>query len=305
MATQNSTTNVGPSLAHAFTTSPGTVAAHYNCPCGSCTAGPSTYTGPPYGGKLPFRNGSLPPCVPYIEDTRHMISIIPPSGPYFLNDNVSFFSDDSPGEQERRGVLRSSVSRVRAIAYRAKASLDNIRKAQRHSNGTASNNTRLPPMLRSGDIADRFADEEARRGIQTAETQLVGLKRRISTKEKVRRWIQTSETEPMDLKRGVSTKEKVKWWIQTSETEPIGLKRGMSTKEKVKRWIQTSETEPMGLKRGMSKKEAKRWIKTSETEPMAWRRRMSAEEEAKGWFHNINGGDKVRRLGRKMSVAKN
>lgn len=225
---------MSPSLAHAFTPSPGTVAAHYDCPCGSCIAGPSTYTMPRYGGKLSFRNGSLPPSVPYIEDTRHTITIIPPSGPYFLNDNVSFFSVDSLVEQQRRGVLRSGISHVRAIAYRAMASLDNIRKPQRHSNGTASNDTQLPPMLRSGEIADENAGGDARRGIQIAETQ------------------------------------------------PVGLKRRMTTKEKVKRWIQTSETEPMALKR-----------------------RMSTKEEVKEWFHNITRGDKVRRLGRKMSVLKN
>lgn len=252
MATQYSKINVSPSLAHAFTTSAGTVAAHYNCPCGSCIAGPSTYTRSP-GGKLPFRNGSLPPRVPYIEDIHHTITIIPPSGPYFLNDNESFFSDDSPVEQQRRGVLRSRVLHIRAIAYRAKASLDNIRKAARHSDGTASSDTRLPPMLRSGEIADGFfADRNARRGIQTAETQLAGLKRR------------------------------------------------MATKEKVKRWIHTSETEPRALKRRMSKEGAKRWIQTSETEPMALKRRMLTKKEVKGWFHNITGGGKVRRLGRKV-----
>lgn len=254
MATQNSKINVSPLLAHAFTTSPGTVAAHYNCPCVSCSAGPSTYTRHP-GAKPPFRNGSLPPTVPYIEDIHHSITIVPPSGPYFLNDNASFFSDDSPVEQQRRGVLRSSVSHVRAIAYRAKASLDNIRKAARHSDGMASNETRLQPIFRSGEIADGFADGNARRGIQTAETQLAGLKRR------------------------------------------------MATKEKVNRRIHTSETEAMALKRGKSKEEAKRWIQTSETEPMALKRRILTKKGVKGWFHNITGGDKGRRLGRKMSTV--
>lgn len=255
MATQNSKINLSPPLAHAFTTSSGTVAAHYSCPCGSCSAGPSTYTRHP-GGKLPFRNGSLPPRVPYIEDIHHTITIIPPSSPYFPNDNASFFSGDSPVEQQRRGVLRSSVSHVRAIAYRAKASLDNIRKAARHSDGTASNYTRLQPMLRSGEIADRFADGNPCRGIQPAETQLAGLKRR------------------------------------------------MTTKEKVHRRIQTSETEATALKRGMSKEEAKRWIQTSETEPMTLKRRILTIKEVKGWFHNITGGYKGRRLGRKMSIVK-
>lgn len=253
MATQNSKINVSPRLARAFTTSPGTAAAHYNCPCGSCSAGPSTYTRHP-GGKLPFRYGSLPPRVPYIEDIHHNITIIPPSGPYFRNDNASFFSDDSPVEQQRRGVLRISVSYVRAIAYRAKTSLDNIRKAARHSHGTASNHTRLQPMLRSGEIADGFADGNARRGIQTTETQL-------------------------------------------------GLKHKMATKEKGNRRILTSEIEAMALKRGKSKK-AKRWIQTSETEPMALKRRIITKKEVKGWFHNIMGGDKGWRLGRKISIVK-
>lgn len=280
MATQNSKIIVNPSLAHAFSTSPGTVATHYNCPCGRCIAGPTTYTRPPYGGKLPFRSGSLPPSVPYVEDIRHTITIIPPSSPYFLNGNVSFFSDDSLVEQRRRGVLSSSVSHVRAIASRTKALLGNIRKVHRHTNETASNDARLPPVLRSGEIADGIADEDACRGIKTADTQRVGLKRRMTTKEKVKRWIQTSDTEPMSLKPRKSTKEKVKGWIQTSETEP------------------------MGSKRGMSKNEPKRWIKTPETEPMALRRIMSAEE-VKGLFHNITGGDRVRGLGRKMSVVTN
>lgn len=256
MVTQNSKINVSLSLAHAFTTSAGNVAAQCDCSCVSCIAGPSTYTRPP-GRNLPFRNGSLPPRAPYIEDIHHTITIIPPSGPYFLNNNGSFFSDDSQVEQQRRGVLRSSVSHVRAIAYRAKASLDHIRNAARHSDRTASKDTRLTPMLRSGEIADGFADRNARRGIQTAETQLAGLKRR------------------------------------------------MATKKKVKRWVQTSETEPMALKRGISKEEAKRWLQTSETEPMALKRKRLTKKEVKGWFHNITGGDKVRRLGRKMSIVIN
>lgn len=220
MATKNSKHDVSPSLAYEFTTSSGTAAAHYDCPCGICIAGPNTYNVPPYGGKLPFRNGSQPPSFPYIEDIRQTITIIPPSGPYFFNGNVSFFSVDSLVEQQRRGLLRSGVSHVSAIACRAKASLDNIRKPQRQSNGTTSNDTRLPPMYRSGEIAGG----DSRRGIQIPETQPVGLKRRMTTQEKVKRWIQTSETERMVLKRRMP-KEKAKRWIETSETEPMALKR--------------------------------------------------------------------------------
>lgn len=137
MAIQNGKINLSPSLAQSFTTSPGTVAAHHNCLCGSSSAGPSTCTRP-LGGKLPFRNGSLPPRIPFVEDIHYTITI-PPSNPYFLNNNGSFFSDDSPVAQQRRGTLRSSASHVRARAYRAKASLDNIRKAAWHSDGTVSN----------------------------------------------------------------------------------------------------------------------------------------------------------------------
>lgn len=205
MATKNSKHNVSPSLAYEFTTSSGIVAAHYDCPCGICIAGPSTYNMPPYGGKLPFCNGTQPPSFPYIEDTRQTITIIPPSGPYFLNGNVSFFSVDSLVEQQQRGLLRSSVSHVRAIVYKAKASLNNIWKPQRQSSGTTSNDTRLPPMHRSGEIVGG----DSRRGIQTLEIWPVGLKRRMTTKENVKRWIHTSETEPISLKRGMP-KEKAK-----------------------------------------------------------------------------------------------
>lgn len=68
-------------------------------------------------------------------------------------------------------------------------------------------------MLRSGEIADWFADGDARRGIQTAETQLKGFKRRMATKEKVNWCIQTSESEPMALKRRILTKKSVKGWF--------------------------------------------------------------------------------------------
>lgn len=171
MAIQNGKSNLSPSLAQAFTTSPGTVAAHYNCPCGSSRASPSTCTRP-LGGKLPFRNGSLPPRVPFVEDIHITITTIPPSNPYFLNNNGSFFSDDSPVTQQRRGTLRSSASHVRARAYRAKASLDNIQKQRGIPMERRWTITRLQPMLRPGEIADGFANGNASRGIQPAETQL-------------------------------------------------------------------------------------------------------------------------------------
>lgn len=310
MADQNTKHNASPSLAHSITPYPGTVASHYDCPCGRCSAGPSTYTSPPYGGRLSFRNDSRPPSVPYVEDTRRNI-MIPPRGPYFLNDNVSFFSDDSPDVERRRGFVRSGISHVRAIAVRARASLDIIRKPQRQSNGTASDDSRLPPILSSDEIEDEIADEDGRRRIRTAETEPAVLKRRITTKEKVRWWIQTSktvqtaETEPMGLKRPLTAKKKVRGWIQTAETEPMGLKRRKTAKEKVGGWIQTAETEPMGLKRRKTAKEKVRgWIQAAETEPMGLKRSLSAKKKFNGWFHDITGGDKFRSsLERKMSVV--
>lgn len=257
MNTQNNKHNASPPLAHSIIPYSGTVAAHYDCPCGRCIASPSTYTRPPYGGRLSLRNDSIPPSVPYVEDTRRDITIVPPSGPYFLNDSVSFFSDDSREIEQRRGVVRSGVLHVRAIAIRARASLDSVRKPpQRQFNGVASDDTRLPPVLSSDETADEIADED-------------------------RREIQTADTEPLGLKRRITTKEKVRGWIQTAKTEPMGLKRRMTAKGKIREWIHTTETEPMGLKRT-----------------------ISAKEEVKGWFHDITGGNKVRTLGRKMSLAR-
>lgn len=237
MNTQNAKHSTSPPLAHSIIPYSGTVATHYDCPCGRCIAGPSTYTRPPYGGRLSLRNDSIPPSVPYAEDTHQDITIVPPSGPYFLNDSVSFFSDDSREIGQRRGVVRSGILHVRAIAIRARASLDIIRKPQRQSNGVASNDTRLSPILSSDETADEIADEDARREIQTADTEPVGLKRRITTKEKVRGWIHTAETEPVGLKRRMAAKGKVRGWIHTTETEPMGLKRTISAKEKVKGWF--------------------------------------------------------------------
>lgn len=280
MATQNTKHNARPPLARSITPYPGTIAASYDCPCRRCTAGPSNYTRPLYGGKLSFRNGSLPPSVPYVEDGRQDIIIVPPSGPYFLNDNVSFFSDDSPEGEKRRGVVSSGVSQVRAIASKARASLDSIRKPQRRSNGTASNETRLSPIPSLDETTEEIADEDARRGIQTAETEPMGLKRRITTKEKVRGCIQPATTEPTGLKRRMTVNVKVRGWIRTAKTEPMSLKRRMTVKVKVRGWVQNAETESTGLKRA-----------------------MSAKAKVKGWFQNISGGDKVRKLGHKMSVV--
>lgn len=217
MAPQKTEDNASPLLAHSITPYPGTVAAHYDCPCTRCIAGSSTHTRLPYGGRLSHRKDSLPPSVPYVEDTRHTITIVPPSGPYFLNDNVSYFSDDSSEKEQRRGVVRSRVSHVRAIAYRARASIDSIRKSPKQSNKTSSNDTQLQPILSSNkivkEITNEIADQGARRGIQTVETEPMDLKRRMTAKEKVKRWMQSAETEPMGLKRRMTAKEKVKGWF--------------------------------------------------------------------------------------------
>lgn len=235
MDSQNTKHSASPPLAHSIIPYSGTVAAHYDCPCGRCIASPSTHTRPPDGGRLSLRNDSIPPSVPYIEDTRQDITIVPPSGPYFLNDSASFFSDDSREIEQRRGVVRSGVLHVRAIAIKARASLDSIRKRQ--SNGVASSDTRLPPILCSDETADEIADEDARREIQTADSEPVGLKRRITTKEKARGWVQTAKTEPMGLKCRLTAKGKIRGWSHTTETEPRGLKHKISAKEKVKGWF--------------------------------------------------------------------